>query len=220
MKSYLLTIVFVGIALSSFSQPKSDIGLYGGATFYLGEINPEKIFYNPGYTFGALYRYNFNPRYSLRVKAAYAHMSGSDSDFDKVVIGRNPSSFSTGLINLASQVEFNFIPYLTGDINYNWTPYVFGGAGYSLILSSSATTNVSASNHLVIPFGAGAKINITSRLSGGVEWTFNKTFTDRIDGVIPPTGTSTLSKNDWYNFAGLFITYKFFKFAADCPVYD
>jgi hypothetical protein len=33
-------------------------------------------------------------------------------------------------------------------------------------------------------------------------------------------GNTLLNNNDWYSFIGVFITYKFFKFAADCPAYN
>jgi hypothetical protein len=220
MKKMVLLVVLVLFTFFAKAQRKSDIGLMGGTNFYMGDINQEKVFYKPGYHFGPLFRYNFNERTSFRLKGVYTKISGSDYDFNTVITGRMPNTFSTTFINVASQVEYNFIPYLTGDIAYKWTPYIFGGVGYSIILASSSTFGVAAKNHFVLPFGCGAKINFDRRLSGGVEWTFNKTFSDRIDGVIPRTGETSLFKNDWYNYVGLFITYKFFKFAADCPAYN
>ena len=220
MKKLYLLLLIILLSTAIKAQRKSDFGLIGGAAFYLGDINQEKVFYNPGYMFGPIFRYNYNKRYSLRLKGVYAKISGSDNDFDNTIVGRNPNTFSATFINGAPQAEYNFIPYLTGDITYQWTPYVFGGVGYSLILASSSTAGVPAKSHVVIPFGLGFKINMGKRLSGGVEWTFNKTFSDRVDGVYPPTGETFLFKNDWYNFVGLFITYKFFKFAVDCPAYD
>ena len=136
---------------------------------------------------------------------------------NNIVIGRPYiESFNVTIINPAVQTEFNFFPYKTGNLAYSWTPYIFGGVGYSFLMSRSYSTTNNApvnipKNHMVIPFGVGAKVNLTKRLSGGVEWTFNKTFSDRVDGVVPRTGESAIFKNDWYNFVGLFITYKFFK---------
>ena len=222
MKKLFLLLFVISLIQSTNAQRKSDIGVIGGASFYLGDINQEKIFYSPGYNFGAIYRYNFDKRTSLRFKALYVKLSGSDNDFDNVIIGRNPNTFSTSFINGASQLEYNFFSYYPGDIKYKWSPYVFAGFGYSFILSSSSSsaTAIAAKNHFEIPIGLGAKINFGKRLSGGMEWTFNKTFSDRVDGVVPPAGETFLFKNDWYNFVGLFITYKFFKFAVDCPAYN
>ena len=72
---------------------------------------------------------------------------------------------------------------------------------------------------MTIPFGFGVKTNLTDRLSAGLEWSYRKTFYDKIDNVESPLGKSILHNNDWYSTYGLFITYKFVKFAADCPVY-
>jgi hypothetical protein len=154
------------------------------------------------------------------MKAVYTKISGADSDFDKVVVGRMSNNFTTSMLNAAAQVEYNFFPYMTGDIAYTWTPYIFGGFGYSIILSSSSTVGTPADNHIAIPFGFGAKLNLGRRLSGGLECTFNKALSDRVDGVISPLGETKLYNNDWYNYVGLFITYKFFKFAVDCPAYN
>lgn len=220
MKKLTFILFFVVVSLVAMAQRNADIGIIGGTNFYLGDINQEKVLYSPGYNFGAIFRYNFDKRSSLRLKGMYAKISGSDNDFDNVLIGRAPNTFSTSLINVAAQAEYCFFDYRTGDIAYSWTPYLTGGIGYSFILASSSTAGVPANGHFTIPFGCGAKINLGPRLSGGIEWTFNKTFSDRVDGVIPPTGETFLFKNDWYNFVGLFITYKFFKFAVDCPAYN
>jgi hypothetical protein len=220
MKKLTLFLIISTITIALFAQRKADFGVIGGTTFYLGEINQEKPFYRPGYHAGAIFRYNIDKRHSFRLKSVYAQVSGSDDDFDNFIVGRPATTFSTSLVNTAAQFEYNFFDYLTGNIAYDWTPYVYAGVGYSLILSSGATTGLPANSHVNIPFGFGFKFNLGKRWSSGVEWTFNKTFSDRVDGVIPPIEASFLYKNDWYNFVGLFITYKFFKFAADCPVYD
>ncbi len=220
MKKLLILLLFVFSVITLKAQRKSDIGIIGGTGFYLGDINQEKIFYKPGYNVGFIYRYNFEKRTSFRLKLQYIHQSGSDDDFNTELVGRNSNTFSFDLINPAAQIEYNFFPYLTGVKSYKWTPYMFGGVGYSVVASSSSTSGVAAVNHLNIPFGVGVKVNLGSRLSGGAEWAFNKTFSDRIDGVVPATGETFMFKNDWYNLFELFITYKFFKFAADCPVYD
>ena len=224
MKRLLLFIIILCFTLIVKAQRNSDIGIAGGTSFYLGDINQEKVFYRPGYSFGPILRHNFNKRTSLRFKAIYTSFSGSDDDFNTVLPDRYrfPNTFSINILNFGSQVEYNFFPYLTGDIAYVWTPYIFGGIGYSYILSSSSTSPLAkpAKNYFNIPFGAGLKVNLSKRMSGGMEGAFHKSFSDRIDGIIPLTGETKVFKTDWHYFIGLFITYKFFKFAADCPAYN
>ena len=123
--------------------------------------------------------------------------------------------------------EENFLPFVPNSGKWDCTPYVAGGLGYSLIVSSGVRTNLTSSYiknpvaHMTLPFGIGVKINLSRRVSAGGEWSFRKTFTDRIDFVQNPAGESSIiHNNDWYSFAGIFITYKFFKFAQDCPAYS
>jgi hypothetical protein len=138
---------------------------------------------------------------------------GNSADFpDQVLPYRPQYSFSTNLLEFGTLLEFNFLPYITGQDQWLKSTYIAGGIGYNFNLSAG-------NNFLSIPFGAGFKFNITSRLSAGMEWTYRKTFNDMIDNTESPLGKSFLHNNDWYSTYGLFITYKFFKFAADCPAY-
>lgn len=224
-KSVLLFFCFL-LSHAVFSQRKVDIGLLAGTDFYLGDINTSKLFYSPQYFAGPIVRYNFNERFSLRGQVLYARLKGSDNDFDRYITNRPfPTTFSVSLLEIGSQLEYNFFDYITGVKAGEWTPYIFGGIGYSFLLSQSVqnqSPGVFPESHGVLPFGVGTKLNLTRRLSGGLEFSMNKSFGDRLDGVTNPIPDSEtfLYNNDWYSFFGLFITYKFFKFAADCPAYD
>jgi opacity protein-like surface antigen len=222
MKYKVFVFLFLVVSLALNAQRKSDIGLIAGGSYYQGDINPEKLFYKPGFHIGPIFRYNFNSHYSLRFKAVYASVKGSDADFDFVLTKRNdPVTFSNQFVNISGQFEYNFFAYNTGVTAGDWTPYLFGGLGYSFILSSAVTgSGITSGRHLTMPFGIGSKVNLTRRLSAGMEWSYNKTFNDRFDGVLSPLGETKFYNNDWYSFIGLFISYKFFKFAADCPAYD
>jgi opacity protein-like surface antigen len=222
MKKTIFILLLLMQILLVNAQLKPDFGFIAGTDYYMGDINPEKLLYSPQYMFGPILRFNIDSRHSIRLHAIYAHLTGSDNDFDYVITKRNNNvSFSASLLNLATQFEYNFFSYKTGTNKGNISPYMFGGFGYSLIMSSSINNSGSeANNHLTIPFGIGVKFNITDRLSSGLEWSYNKSFTDQLDGVISPLGETKLYNNDWYSFIGLFITYKFFNFAGNCPVYD
>jgi opacity protein-like surface antigen len=213
MKYNLILSIAIILSTSLLAQRKSDFGLFLGGASYVGDINPGKQFYKPGPAVGALIRFNINKRYVLRFNGTYAMVSGNSDDFpDQTLPYRPEHSFTSNLFEFASQLEFNFLPYISGQDKWMNSTYITGGIGYTL--------NVSAGNgFLSIPFGAGFKINITDRLSAGLEWTYRKTFNDKIDNLESPLGNSILHNNDWYSTYGLLITYKFFKFAADCPVY-
>jgi hypothetical protein len=210
---FLILLLFT---IPATAQRNADIGIYGGSSFYLGDLNPTVPFKDNSYSFGGIYRYNINKRYAIRGNLYYANIKGSD--FNNKYPQFQQKSFSTNLLDAAVQFEFNYLPYLPTKNKYDFSTYLSAGLGYSSIMGS----NVNANSHPTIPFGIGFKINITNRLSAGSEWTFRKTFNDNVDGlssVTDPLQSSTIHNNDWYSFFGLFITYKFFKFAENCPVY-
>jgi hypothetical protein len=168
---------------------------------------------------GAFYRYNINTRVAVRANVFYASLSGNDLDFPDLLHPDRPVSpalFNTSLLDVGFQVEYNFMPYTPNVADHAYTPYLSAGIAGAMILS----TDVTATNLLSFPFGIGIKMNVSKRITAGAEWSFRKSFNDRIDGVENPSGVhSVIHNNDWYSFMGIFITYKFFNFAADCPAY-
>ncbi|MBN2522045.1 MAG: hypothetical protein JXB24_02175 [Bacteroidales bacterium] len=212
MKQLIIIFFLFSFSLTK-AQRYTDFGLIGGGTYYMGEINPKRHFYKLSPAFGALFRININKRYAVRICGIYAGLRGSDSDFpDRNVPLRSPQSFNKQILDFNSQLEFNFLPYITGEEKWLYSTYVSAGLGCGISTGSSP--------FLTIPFGVGFKVNLTKRLSSGCEWSFRKTFRDNIDNVENQLGNTLLNNNDWYSFIGVFITYKFFKFAADCPAYN
>jgi opacity protein-like surface antigen len=213
---FVLIIVSTGTVLA---QRNANIGIFAGTAYYLGDINPNRHFYRPSLSLGAIYRYNLNTRYAIRGNAYYTNLSGSDLDFPETLHPDrpfSPAAFNTSLIDLALQVEYNFLPFTPNVGKWAYTPYIATGISGALILSS----DVAASNFLSFPFSAGLKVNLTSRISAGAEWSFRKTFSDTLDGLENPSGTrSFIHNNDWYSSLGVFITFKFFNFEAKCPAY-
>lgn len=209
-------ILLVFVLSTANAQRNADIGIFGGSTFYLGDLNPLVPFQDNSYSFGGLYRYNLNKRYAIRANLYYSNIKGSDINHKYPQFQQ--TSFSTKLLDASIHFEFNYLPYLPTKNKFDYTTYLSAGLGYSSVLGS----NVNADSHPTIPFGIGFKINLSNRLSAGTEWTFRKTFNDNVDGLTnfnDPLETSLIHNNDWYSFIGLFITYKFFKFAENCPVY-
>ena len=237
MKKLWFILLLAGLAHLAHSQRDANFGAFAGTSYYMGDINPNRHFYRPRPSLGIIYRINLNKRYAIRASGYYASLSGSDIDFtgrtnqnlDRINPDRyfEPVEFNTSLIDGTLQFEFSFLPFVPNLGNWDYTTYVAGGIGYSIVISSNVRTNLNADYvrnpipHLTIPFGIGFKFNMSRRVSAGFEWSFRKTFSDRIDYLRNPTGdVSVIHNNDWYSFAGIFITYKFFKFAQDCPAYS
>jgi hypothetical protein len=223
MLKRLLLFVFVLFVLEAgitHAQQKANIGIFVGTAYYMGDINPNRHFYRPRLSLGGLYRYNINTRYAVKLSGCYARLSGNDLDFPEIRHPdrpMSPANFSTSLLDFAAQVEFNFLPFTPNTLGkWQYTPYISAGFAGSMTISS----NVDVPAFLSFPFGLGVKVNLTSRLGAGAEWSFRKTFSDKIDGLENPSGVqSVFHNNDWYSFMGVFITYKFFNFAKTCPAY-
>jgi opacity protein-like surface antigen len=216
---HFLPVLLLFSCFSAFSQRDAQVGIFAGTAYYMGDINPNRHFYRPSLSLGFLYRYNLNTRYALKATANYGQFSGSDLDFPELLHPDrpvSPASFQTSLLDFGLQVEFNFLPYSPGIVKWAYTPYISTGISGALVLSSDRASD----NMLNLPFGIGLKVNLTKRVTAGAEWSFRKSFNDRLDGLENPSGVySVLHNNDWYSFLGVIITYKFFNFAVDCPVY-
>lgn len=190
------------IKLTSFSN-RSEIGVFFGGSYYLGELNQFKPFYRTKPAFGIVYRKNFNPRIAFKLNGLYGNIEGFDSDSpDKYQQNRN-LSFKSRLIELSGQVEFNFLPYTIGDPETPFSPYLFTGLsvfyfkpqgqlnGQWIDLQDYSTEGQGvlpgkknyASTQVSMPFGGGVKINLTNRFGLAIEWGLRKTFTDYLDDI-------------------------------------
>ncbi len=212
MKRLLFIYIILIFFAKAEAQRNTNLGIFAGTSYYMGDINPGNLFYSPGLAIGGIYRYNINKRYALRINGYFTYLSGDPDDFsDNIHDIISSNSFSRPVFDWTCQVEFNFFPYLPAVKKLDYTTYISGGIGCFTI----------SGNPVTIPFGVGAKLNVTSKLGAGFEWSFRKTFNDLIDYTENPTGIKSLiHNNDWYSFFGIFITYKFFNLSVDCPAYS
>lgn len=181
--------------------------------WYLGDIAssmPQPVIVPPA--IGPILRYNFNMRNALRAHLVFYDLAGSGEIF-----GGTEAEFQSSFVDLGLDFEFNWWPYKTAHRKTKYSPYVTAGLGYSIDRLGEAKS------HLYLPFGGGVKANLGKKLSGGIEVTMRKTFTDLLDGVTNPGGEGVqtpVGNNDWYMFTGIFLTYKIFNYMNECPTYD
>ncbi|MBT3208347.1 MAG: hypothetical protein HN704_02635 [Bacteroidetes bacterium] len=228
MKKSLIIVLVVFAPFFLKGQKNGDIGLMAGTSYYLGDINPTYHFQSIHPAFGLMYRHSFDFRYSLRGSLVYGQLSGDDLLYNNNYQELRAASFSTPFLNFAFQLEFNFLPYITTSDKHRLAPYVTAGLNWFY------TPDVKL--QMGIPFGLGFKFYITEKLSMGCEWGLRKTFTDEIDGLGEYDGNpliddifdnekdeyrqlSIKNHNDWFSYAGIFITYKFFYKRIKCPAY-
>ena len=231
IKKINLVILLILASLFVHGQRKGDIGVFGGLSYYLGEINPTIQFQENLPSYGIFYRHIFDLRYSIKTSIYHGEISAHDKNSRYKYQIQRDHSFNLSFIDISSMVEFNFLPYVSTSMKYNFAPYVTAGLAYMSPLSEGPKGTMS------IPFGLGFKYNITERLSTGVEWTLRNTFSDEIDGLgeYPDDPVliefmsdeladsyrqeSLFYRNDMYSFAGLFITYKIAYKRYKCPAY-
>jgi hypothetical protein len=216
MKKLTGILLLILLSLSVSGQRSADYGILGGVSSYLGDINTNRLLYSPLPAGGVFYRYNLNPRQSVRANLIFGGLQGNDLDFNNNFQLTRGASFSGTVAEFAAQFEFNFLPYSTQGKRWNYTPYLAAGAGIALINTISFTYQP------VIPFSLGFKINIYKNLGIEAEYGFRKTFYDKFDGLkdnVDPHHEAWLHNNDWYSFAGLAFTWKIYNKLVGCPAF-
>jgi len=217
MKNFIIIAVFLGTIIGAKAQKKVDLGIFGGGSYYLGDINQSKQFYSLSYAFGGLYRYNINSRYTIRGSIYYGNLQADDHDFENGFQQSRNISFSGTVLDATLQFEFNFMPYSTFGRAGEYAVYTTGGIGVAFINTSNLRPT-----KLVIPFGVGVKMNLGKKMGIGIEWGFRKMFYDELDEYANPVGPeyrSFIHNNDWYSIAGISLTYKIYGGSEDCPAY-
>ena len=203
LKAMVLAVISFLYVLPSSAQTL-EVGLFGGGTYYLGEMNPGLHFKNTNLAYGILGCLNTNRRWAYTLSYYRGTIEGTDTRTGRLV--PQNYSFKTTINDISVTASFNFMEYFTGSKKHFWTPYLFGGLAYSF---SPLANSVS------MPFGFGVKFGISEHLAMGAEWGMRKTFTDYVDGVNfteyqsgIDTGSDKTDTWDWYNFFGINITYK------------
>jgi hypothetical protein len=192
---YLLAFSF--LASSVFSQ-EMEIGIYGGASYYLGDLNPGKHFLNTQISYGILARYNIDSRWAVKLNAYRGKVKGS-SQSSNFLPDRN-LSFESPVTDISATVEFNFLKYFTGSRRDFISPYIYTGIsaffydpvanGYSLRSLGTEGQQIGYEGRkpygnvsIAIPFGLGVKFSLAKNLGMTLFWEMHKTFNDYLDDV-------------------------------------
>jgi hypothetical protein len=216
MKRLYSLILFALFSVTVIGQRNADYGIFGGVSSYIGDINPNRLLYSPRPAGGLFYRYNFNPREAIRTNIFIGGLAANDLDFNNPFQQARNLHFSGTVAEWAAQFEFNFLPYSTQGKQWNYSPYIAGGVGIVFINTTSFTYEP------VIPFSVGFKVNIHKNMGLEAEYGFRKTFYDNFDGLkdlTDPSHHAWLHNNDWYSFAGIAFTWKFYNKLAGCPAF-
>jgi len=207
-KLFILFITLIASVSANAQIP--ELGVFGGGSYYIGDLNPYGHFQQMKYSAGIVYRQNLaNERIAIRINGMYGKVSGSDDkSSNSSQVNRN-LNFSSSIIEVGPIIEINFFNYEVGSLslkkNKFQTPYMFIGLTYfrmnpvgvydgeKIELQPLATEGQETSqnssqkmyklNQISIPLGIGYKFNITSRFAMSFEYGIRKTFTDYLDDV-------------------------------------
>ncbi len=184
---------------------KVEAGIFFGASNYAGTLEENILNFNytlPGY--GAMIRYNFTNKFSLRFGMDYGTIE--DADSSAVKAGRNARnlSFKTSILDGYLAGEYYFATWSDRFKKFSQL-YVFGGIG-SFHFNPQALYNGKwynlqplgtegqgtqeypnrvpyALDQVYIPFGLGARFTLSKSWFLNFEFRANKTFTDYLDDV-------------------------------------
>ena len=84
--------LFINLGHSQSYKTSTEIGVYGGGSYYLGDLNLTRHFVDSKLAFGLIYRYNLSLRHSFRVTGLYGGVQASDANSnDPFQVNRNLS---------------------------------------------------------------------------------------------------------------------------------
>ncbi len=207
VRRLFITVISVFCEIAGFGQSyksATEIGFYGGGSYYLGDLNHYEHFSNSRAAFGVIYRYNLSTRHSLRATAFYGTVYGNDADAKNQALVNRNLNFESKLFELAIGYEIDLFKYRINDMKYPISPYFFYQVAYTRMnpttvydgnivalqplgtegqgTSISDKRNYSL-NQLTIPLGIGIKMNLRKGLAVSLEYGIRKTFTDYLDDV-------------------------------------
>lgn len=198
LKRFAVVIAMIFITISGSSQTL-ELGLFGGGSYYLGDMNTAMHFSQTQFSYGLLARFNVNSRWAI--KMGYNRGTVKSDDSKNATIANQGLNFQSTINDITVVGEFNFLEYFTGSKRNYVTPYIFGGIGvftfnpksYDGVALQPLGTEGQNENFddrnpyskigISIPFGIGIKYSLSERFALGIEWGMRKTFTDYIDDV-------------------------------------
>lgn len=203
--------------------------LLGGANIGGDLIDPDlSTFKETNFAFGLMAKKIFSPRLGLRLGYYHGTLTGKDSNFER--LSPRGFSFSSPVHEFSGQVEWEMLGhkrYRGESFHKTISPYLLGGMGLSYFNPKTNFNSTSASMaelialdqavdastlRLVLPIGAGLRMDINEQWALGLEYGFRVTFSDYLDGV---SMSGNPDKNDWYGIGGLNLTYRIGKKDTD-----
>lgn len=123
----IFLIAFLVFPSLLIKAQRTEVGLFGGTSFYLGDLNPKGVFKFSQPAFGIFARYNLNWHWAVKGSVNIGWIKADDAmSSDPAQISRN-LSFKSVVADFSATLELNFLRFRPGDTKTPFTPYMFGG---------------------------------------------------------------------------------------------
>ena len=208
LKNLIVSVAcYIAVAVNAMGQEmeyKYEIGGLLGTSFYLGDANTNKLYKNSNLAGGVMFRYNINPRNSLKFDLCASGISGDVKTAGTYIperVGMN-QEFNNTVWDLGCQYELSFWGYGTGKGfkgTKRLTPYIHFGLGFTYC------------NELCLnyPIGFGVRCKLAQRVNVGLDWAMHFATSDKLDGISDPyyIKSGFLKNKDTYCNTLLYLTY-------------
>ncbi len=228
---FVCTVTAQDASDCNFERNVHEAGFLGGASYYMGDFNPNLTpLKSPSWYGGLMYRYNFARYFAFRGQLGAGTLRGTGKGMTGLLPDplNNNWKFDRPWLFVDVMTEFNFIPYNAADIRkkQRFTPILLLGVGASYLMANtvqsptppaSGSHNGASSLFINIPVGIGAKWCFAERMTLGVEWIWRISFYNEVDyykGVDPKHAPGI--NNDWTGTIGLTLSY-LFRQSVPCP---
>jgi len=123
-----LAFLFSLLIVTNTRSQSREMGLMLGAMGYRGDLDPtmyDTRFIDPA--LGILYRRSYSNHWAFKTGINYGKIHADDAEADNQWERNRNLHFRSSILELTSQVEFNFFPYQTASPFSKFSPYLFFG---------------------------------------------------------------------------------------------
>lgn len=216
---YIQFSILLFVSSVSFSQDLfiAEIGLHGGASYFVGDVQPKVFDVQPD--FGASFRYLIDRRLSLQADYHHTYIKGDyEMKVENIVDPKVNINQELNVLDLV--LAFNFLDY--GKLEYllnssNHSFYLFAGAGLIHLHKDNSL-------HFSLPIGVGYKVKLSDRVHLNAQWTHRLMFADNIEGdarLNNPLGTNGTNflNNDQLGTATIGLSIGLLRRKCNCNLY-
>ena len=202
---FLALCIAFGFNATAQYKENTEVGLIGGVSYYLGDLNTTH-FSQVAPTVGLVVRKNIDNRFSYKAEILSLSLQSDERDSKDAIAFDRGLHFRSSVFELSGQLEFNFLPYESGNPLYTWTPFVYTGISIFHHNPQAENTNGEWVDlqplgtegqgttlfpdreeysliQFAIPMGGGVKIAVNNSFNIILEYGARKTFTDYLDDV-------------------------------------